>query len=225
MGRMEDVDVLLLAGPAGADRGWHALVDAVKSARDSGYSGAIFVLSTKAGPHIERACLRAGADDFVTTTRSSSVFTARLERLVAWRQARVIAAPVSRPALQKLSVKLDRDRSVLRIDGTSVKLSRAIFRVVACLIRTARKWVSAMDLQKEALGVHAAQRSSNVRVHVHGARRALGPYEWFLHSSHDGGYMWSIDPCDEKHCQEHLLERASALGLTAIATRTTRKAG
>jgi DNA-binding response OmpR family regulator len=163
---------------------------------------------------IEGACYHFGAEDFVTTPVSASSLLLRVERVFDRRSAGALVGAGRERQDESYRIDLMERSRIVRINGFSARFSPTDFRFVAYLARRPGKWFFSDVLHDAVLEAHAAQDGSNVRLHAMGARGALKCYHWFIHSAAHRGFMWSVDPCDESHCQAHLAERAVELGLT-----------
>jgi DNA-binding response OmpR family regulator len=176
------------------------------------------VLSTTSSESARLRCLQSGANAFLPVSVSASVLLLKLVRLLELYWSRPSEAlELERQEDQSWSVEVV--QSTLHINGFTAKFSPCQFRVVEQLMRRTEKWLHADLLLREALGVRAVD-SSRVKFHVSRVRQRAGLFRWFLHGAPHRGYMWSVDACDESHCQDHLVERARDLRWAAVAYGT-----
>ena len=129
----------------------------------------IVVLSARGREEDKVAALDAGADDYLTKPFGVNELLARMR--VALRHARGAEAPIEQ-VLDFGSVRIDRVRRELRVDGEEVHLTPIEYKLLVLLAENAGKVLTHRQILKEVWGVHA-QQTHYVRVHMAELRKKI----------------------------------------------------
>ncbi|MET0265101.1 MAG: response regulator [Duganella sp.] len=136
--------------------------------RDSGYAGAVLVVTARDQVKTRIAGLDAGADDFIVKPFDLDELAARI------RSACRRAAGRLREQLVHGDLVLDiADRQVSKA-GKQIALTTKEFRILLMLVEQAGRVLSREQLEKNLYSWGEEVESNAVQVHIHHLRRKLG---------------------------------------------------
>ena len=214
----DDHDLLVLV-----DAGLSSALGRLQRARRQCGDTPIIVLSNDRSPESAARCLHAGATDFIFLP---FIGYELLQRIFNWLdfgyrlharpvtpasgfRLKAVAASPGNTARERSSsesgrvILLDENGFTVTIGGCANSFTELTYRVVEYLVQRVGIWVRSSELQQNAIGAHAKAGASNVRFHVHRARERFEftGFARYIHSWPKRGYMWSLDPCDTRHCR------------------------
>ncbi|MFG1867346.1 response regulator [Micromonospora arborensis] len=130
----------------------------------------IIVLSGRAGSEDKVAALDAGADDYVTKPFGVEELLARIRAVTRRLGASTEAVPALRIGQHTVDLA---DHSVLRDDGTEVKLTPTQWSVLEKLLRHPGKLVSQRQLLQDVWGPEYQNETNYLRQYLAQLRRKL----------------------------------------------------
>lgn len=140
-------------------------------------------LAITASSHEAGAALTSGAADAIRKPFTREELGARIERLVALEE----------PMLECRSLKLDRKRCLVLVDGKSLTLRKAEYTLLKYLLLERSRVVSTTELLQVALGT--CGDGGTVRYHICELRRKLRAVSAdHLHTLRGQGYWFADEP-------------------------------
>ena len=132
----------------------------------------IVVLSADGDEERKVLALEEGADDYVTKPFSMRELLARLD--VALRHRDAVATALDPTAVAIGDLYIDEGAHEAAIGGSSVRLSRKEFSLLAVLARNAGRVLTHDALLSRVWGTKDPTKTETLRVHVNQLRRKLG---------------------------------------------------
>ena len=133
----------------------------------------IIVLSAESTEHRKVMALDEGADDFVTKPFSMPELLARIR--VALRHRSQAATDDAAEILEVGSIRIDRPRHTVAVDGTTVDLTPKEFAMLAALARHPGRVLTHRAILHEVWGPGYDTETHYLRVYASQIRKKLGP--------------------------------------------------
>jgi DNA-binding response OmpR family regulator/HPt (histidine-containing phosphotransfer) domain-containing protein len=135
--------------------------------RQSGYKGAVLLLTVKSDCQHKIAGLDAGADDYVVKPCSTDELLARIRALL--RRSQEVASPV----LQWHALQLDPSNCLVSFASQPVALSPKEYGLLELFMRHPHRIFSSSQLLERLWGFHETPGEETVRTHIKRLRRKL----------------------------------------------------
>ncbi|WP_119166407.1 response regulator transcription factor [Algihabitans albus] len=142
-------------------------LDVLRSARRSGLSTPVLILTALDGIAERIAGLDAGADDYLTKPFHSEELAARLRALM--RRSKL---PIVRE-IEAGSMLIDLEARVARTGSATLSLSRSEFLALECLARNQGRTCSKETIANAIYGFEEEWSEGAIELHVHRLRRKL----------------------------------------------------
>lgn len=156
-------------------------LEALEQLRASGDTTPVIVVTALDRPHHRVAGLDAGADDYVVKPVDLEELSARIRALLRRRDRlndnRISVGPVS----------LDLVGHTATLEGGPVTLTPKEYRILECLMRRSRRFVSKADLESVLYDQEQWVESNTIEVAISALRRKLG--RDFIRTARGLGYM------------------------------------
>lgn len=175
--RTNDYDVILL--DIGLPHGTG--IEVLKALRAAHDATPVIIVTAFDRPQQRVAGLDAGADDYVVKPVDLDELAARIRSQLRRRDGRSNDSIVIGP------VALDMTGHVVTLDGEVVSLTAKEYRVLALLMRRARRFVSKADIEAELYDHENWAESNTVEVAISALRRKFG--RDFIRTARGLGYM------------------------------------
>ena len=131
----------------------------------------VIVLSARGYEQAKVDALEAGADDYLTKPFGAAELLARIK--VALRHARQGSTPASGP-YKSGALTVDREKRIITVDGTEVRLTPTEYKLLATLVQNAGKVVTHGQLLREVWGKRSGEQGHYLRVYMQHLRQKLG---------------------------------------------------
>lgn len=145
-------------------------IDVLKELR--GWSSLpVIVLSARGFEQTKVDALDAGADDYLTKPFGAAELLARIK--VALRHAR--QGHAAGPDVFKCgTLTVDREKRVVTVDGTDIRLTPTEYKLLATLVQNAGKVVTHGQLLREVWGKRSSEQGHYLRIYMQHLRQKLG---------------------------------------------------
>ncbi|MFH2202857.1 MAG: response regulator transcription factor [Elusimicrobiota bacterium] len=132
------------------------------------------------------AGLEGGADDYVIKPFTMKVLLARIRAVLR----RYEQQPAAKETLKKFGIELDAGRREVRVDGKRISLARKEFDLLALLLSSQGRVLSANYLLETVWGYDLADYNDphTIETHISGLRRKLGKAAKHLVNVRGAGY-------------------------------------
>jgi two-component system, OmpR family, phosphate regulon response regulator PhoB len=146
----------------------------------------VIMLTAKSMEEDKIAGLNAGADDYVTKPFSPRELAARAKALLRRKSPHLAEAPLAAGG-----VTLDPASCSVAIDGQTIDIGNAEYKLLKFLMAHRERVFSRAQLLDKVWGDHAALEERTVDVHVLRLRKALKGAEGLIRTVRSVGYMLS----------------------------------
>lgn len=145
---------------------------ALRTLRQSGFSGAIFIISGQGGEEERIQAYEADADDYMTKPVLLKVLTARI---YAWlnRRGPFLPSETSGTTLSAGNIKLDLLKHRATVNGEFAPLTQKEFMILEYLIRHAGRAVTQTALAQAVWNLDFETGTNVVEVHVNRLRKKI----------------------------------------------------
>jgi two-component system, OmpR family, phosphate regulon response regulator PhoB len=144
----------------------------------------VIMLTAKGLDEDKVKALNAGADDYVTKPFSPRELVARINAVL---RRHIPTEPSSQQSVGAITV--DEERHVVLVDGASVELGPAEFKLLRFMISYPERVFSRAQLLDKVWGDHAFLEERTVDVHIMRLRKSLGDAADCIKTIRSVGYM------------------------------------
>ncbi len=146
----------------------------------------IIMLTAKSEETDQIVGFSMGADDYVTKPFSPKVLLQRVKALLR----RIESTEESADLIEHLSVRLDKIRHQVTVDGRELELTPTEFRLLECMLQQPGRAFTRPQLMDAAIGDSAVVLERTIDVHIKTLRKKLGSEVDYIETVRGVGYRF-----------------------------------